>query len=213
MVGSVTNGAASCDSVLTDTTAQVVNSINDSNAAKNSAKSIALKSVVGSLTNEGASSDMVLTDTTAQIAAASQFGPVKTFMDECKEKQIKLVLKWIVEPTELSDILSGNQQIRKITYLLDGMLFNGYLRLFDIDLSMIKKYFTPISWTMLESYKANHKDDNWVCPQCRRHFKSADGKWKCERCLFWYHEKCSKPQEAKRSDSDVLFCCTCFFNL
>lgn len=78
---------------------------------------------------------------------------------------------------------------------------------------MIKKYFTPVSWTLLESFKANHRNDKWVCPQCRRQFKSGEGNWKCVRCLFLYHEKCSKPQKVKKSDTGVLFCCTCFFNL
>lgn len=189
---------------------------------------------------ETASSDPVITGTTEKIASPPHFGPVKTFMEECKEKQIEMTLKWIVNPTELADILNGNNQIRNITSLLDNLQFNGYLRLFeidtskikkkidlsdcdklitscdsyfDVDLGIIEKYFTPVSWTMLGNYKTNHKNDTWICPQCRRHFGRADGKWKCERCLFWYHETCSRPKKVKRSNTDAYFCCSCFFNL
>lgn len=197
-------------------------------------KPLALTETVGTFTNEIASSEPVTTNIAAQIESSPKFGPVQTFMEESKENKIEMTLKWIVEPTEFADIISGKEQIRNITSLLDNMRFNGYLRLFEIDISMIRKkidfsdcnrtyfdvdlgmvekYFTPVSWTMLENFKANHKDDKWMCPQCRRHFGRADGKWKCERCLLWYHEKCSQPKQVKRSDAGVLFCFSCFFNL
>lgn len=94
-------------------------------------------------TNEVASSDAIL-DTTVQITNAAKFGSVKTFMDESKEKQIDLALKWIVEPGTLPDILGGTRQIKNISCLLDDMRFNGYLRLFDIDLSMIRMVFVEL---------------------------------------------------------------------
>lgn len=115
---------------------QAANNTDDFTAAESMTKSIALANVVGSIS----SSDPIPTNTSTKITTASQFGSVKTFIDEPEKNQIELILKWIVEPAMLSDILGGNQQIRNITVLLEGMRFNGYLRLFDINLSMIREY-------------------------------------------------------------------------
>lgn len=41
-------------------------------------------------------------------------------------------------------------------------------------------------------------------------------KWKCERCLFWYHGKCTKERKIKRKEipgDEYSLCDSCFFAL
>lgn len=135
------------------------------------------------------------------------------FEKESDEVKISIVLKWIMQQEPCADILSGKEVIKNIVAYLDKMNYNGYLRLFDIDLNLLKTYMTSISWSLLQDYASKHKNDLWVCPHCKLIFKGNDVKWRCERCLFWYHENCAQPKKLTGQDGSYILCFTCLFGL
>lgn len=141
----------------------------------------------------------------------------KTYMDESDASRVEIILKWILNGESIVNIISGTHKITNITSRLDSMKYNGYLRLLEIDLSIIRSYMTENSWILLEDFKQKHLQDKWICPQCHSILEQGTRKWQCGKCLFWHHEKCSKPKEIKRSvkdpDSTSLFCLACFFVL
>lgn len=94
------------------------------------------------------------------------------------------------------------------------MKFNGYLRLFEIDMNILMDRMANSSKLLFEDFKNKRKSDAWKCPQCLSLLAEDSKKWKCDRCLFWHHEKCAKAKQVKRpAKPDALLCTSCFFVL
>lgn len=137
-------------------------------------------------------------------------------MDEADEIKISIILKWIHGSDSHEDILTGKGKMKNITFLLGRMKYNGYLRLFEIDMSSVKNHMTGTSWTLFEDFKSKHKEDAWKCPQCSSFFVANLPKWKCDRCLLWHHEACTKARNIRqdgKSSGDYSLCESCFFGL
>lgn len=133
---------------------------------------------------------------------------------ESAEKKISIILKWIFGSISCENYLSGSDKIKNIIMHLERMKFNGYLRLFEIDLFILKSYMTENSWIMYNDFKEKHREDAWKCPQCSNLFSKNAQKYQCVKCLFWYHEKCSPPRNfSKQSSTNVSMCTCCFFSL
>lgn len=140
----------------------------------------------------------------------------KPFADEPVKIRIAMVLKWILASDKHDNILSGEEKLTNITVRLGKMKFNGYLRLFEIDMNIIKDYMTDSSWTLYKDFEKKHKKDAWKCPQCSLIFEKSASKWKCHRCLFYFHNKCSKPMQTKLNENSgegIPLCNSCFFAL
>lgn len=137
----------------------------------------------------------------------------KPFAKESRSKQLEIVLKWFLDADSVKNVLNGTMTIQNITEHLEKMKFNGYTRLFDIDLSILKEYLTERSFTLLNAFKIRRKADSCICPQCTFHIEVYDTKWNCERCLFWWHGSCSQFKEVTNSDNNYKLCYGCFWEL
>lgn len=140
----------------------------------------------------------------------------KPFKNESDQMKIPMILKWIFGLDPYENIISGKEKIKNITVQLSKMGFNGYLRLFEIDMNILKDFISESSWTLFEDFKSKRRLDAWKCPQCSSLFSKNSLKWKCERCLFWHHEKCAKARNIKQKEeptSQVSLCDSCFFDL
>lgn len=127
-----------------------------------------------------------------------------------------MILKWIFGLESSENIISGKEKIKNITVRLSKMRFNGYLRLFEIDMNIFNDFMSESSWTLFEDFKSKRRLDAWKCPQCSSLFMESSLKWKCDRCLFWHHEKCAKARLIKQieeSVSEFSLCDSCFFAL
>lgn len=112
--------------------------------------------------------------------------------------------------------LDSKKKVTNITVRLEGMNFNGYLRLLEIDAMYLTDYMSETSQTLFEDFKSKHQKDEWKCPQCASFFKPDSLKWKCERCLFWFHGKCTKERiilPTDKSQENYSLCDSCFFAL
>lgn len=136
----------------------------------------------------------------------------KRFMDESEEVQTCMIMKWILGSGPHAGISSGAEKIPNITTRLKTMKFNGYLRLLEVDTNNIMDHLTEGSRILFNDFKTKHKDDAWKCPHCNHVFLLNDVKWKCERCLFFYHGKCAKERKIKGKEEYSL-CDSCFFAL
>lgn len=142
----------------------------------------------------------------------------KPFRVESEDIKITMILKWILGSgsTAYDGILNEKSKISNITVLLEKMKFNGYLRLFEVDMNILKKYMTESSWILFEDFKTKREKDTWKCPQCTTLFVQNTLKWNCDRCLFSYHEKCTKERKIKCKKNfgeDYSLCDSCFFAL
>lgn len=154
-------------------------------------------------------------DSTSIIKNITPHAP-KSYREEPTQKKAELLLKWISNNGSLDGILNGTTKITNITTKLKDMKYNGYLRLFDIDLTIIKTFMSENSWILLQDFKLKHKQDKWMCPQCHLFLEQDSSTWQCDRCLFWHHEKCSSPKEIRRQENLGLpfrLCLACFFVL
>lgn len=145
-------------------------------------------------------------------ASQSKWTVPKPFRDEPILKRAELMLKWILGDENFENILNGTKKITNITVLLNNMKYNGYLRLFGLDLDIMKIYITESSFILLQDFKLKHKEDKWICPQCQS-FLEKQCRWQCDRCLFWHHEKCSQPKDMRSPCSNYRLCLACFFIL
>jgi hypothetical protein len=107
------------------------------------------------------------------------------------------------------------------------MKFNGYLRFLEINMDIVKNLMTETSLTMYEDFMEKHSKDSWICPTCTSPCNPNHQRWKCLRCLFWFHNKCANPKTLKRnfaqaasqfSDTEkasenYVLCFSCFFSL
>lgn len=91
------------------------------------------------------------------------------------------------------------------------MSSNGYLRIFEIDLDIIKKYMTETSLILFLDFKEKRQNDAWICPLCQDIATVMQQRWKCARCLFFIHTSCAKPKYSNwNADSLEHFCFDCF---
>lgn len=134
----------------------------------------------------------------------------KPFESESTSNKISLILKWIFGPKSHEKYVSG-EKIANITTILQRLKFNSYLRLLEIDMNIMKEHMTESSWTLFEDFKEKRKDDKWKCPQCFSLFTENAEKYKCGRCLLWFHTKCSQPRTSQKDG--VSLCTSCFFSL
>lgn len=138
----------------------------------------------------------------------------KSFEEEPVQIKISLIVKWIYGSETFEAILLGKEKITNIETRLESMKFNGYLRLFEVDKNMLYDLMTDNSKILFEDFETKRKGDAWKCPHCSSIFGQGIAKWKCVRCLFWYHEKCAKPMQVKLSGvRDKFLCNSCFFSL
>lgn len=137
----------------------------------------------------------------------------KPYQQESDDGKIMLLLKWIMQDEPYEQILSGQQVIKNITIQLNKMNYNGYLRLFDIELNILKNYMSDTSWNSLQDFASKRRSDSWVCPHCKHLFVSNEVKWRCERCLFWYHRMCAQPKELHGENTIFILCFSCLFEL
>lgn len=139
---------------------------------------------------------------------------VKPFAEETQSMKTKMILTWILNEEPSEDILNGKKKVQNVTTYLNKMKNNSYLRLFeDVDLTMIKDFMTSTSWILLQDFREKHINDKWICPKCNSFLRTNQKFWQCERCLFWYHEKCLTGHivKARGNSSEMLLCGVCFF--
>lgn len=136
------------------------------------------------------------------------------FEEESSEIKISMILKWVCGSESYGTILSGKNKLTNITTKLKSMKFNGYLRLFEVDMIPILDLMTESSQSLFDDFKNTHKEDAWKCPICSAFFGQSSSKWKCCRCLFWYHERCTNERKVTRvAKSGFSLCESCFFSL
>lgn len=165
-----------------------------------------------SITVENASDATV--EATVDLAISDKWIHPKPFEEEPEETKISLIMKWIYGSEKFAAILHGKEKITNVQTRLESMKFNGYLRLFEIDKDMLYDLMTANSKILFKDFESKRKGDAWKCPHCSSIFGQGIAKWKCARCLFWYHEKCAKPKQVKRSAiRDATLCNSCFFSL
>lgn len=165
------------------------------------------------LTNTPQSSPVRPSSPSKTITQSTKWAHPKSFGKETIENQISLIVKWIYGADKASEgVLNGANKIVNITMHLEKMNYNRYLRLFEVDMEVVRKYMSVSSWTLFEDFKKKHLQDIWICPHCST-FLEQTIKWKCERCLFWYHEKCTKAQKIANSNENITLCNACLFAL
>lgn len=127
---------------------------------------------------------------------------------ETEGAQIALIFRWILQ--------SDNQQeqtdeIKNITLHLKNMPLNGYLRIFELDFDIVKKCMSDTSWILFLDFKEKRQNDSWICPHCKKFATVMEQRWKCDRCLFFFHTNCTKPQYTNFTASTFEnFCFDCF---
>lgn len=89
-------------------------------------------------------------------------GP-KPFESESTADKVSLILKWIFGSKSHEKIVSG-EKIANITTLLERLQFNSYLRLFEIDMNIMKVHMTENSWILFTDFKKKRENDKWKCP-------------------------------------------------
>lgn len=157
-------------------------------------------------------SDSTVANVTTTISA--KWNHPIPFAEESTEVKMSMILKWICDSESYADILRGKKKLTNITTQLKSMRFNGYLRLFEIDMSCIMDVMTQTSQTLFEDFKNTHKADAWKCPICSTFFVQNSSKWKCCRCLYWYHDRCTKERKVRREGkAGFSLCDSCFFVL
>lgn len=138
------------------------------------------------------------------------FNGVKSFAEETTASKIDITFKWIFpNGHECKD----GKKMQNICMHLTSMTANGYLRLFEIDMTVMKDYMTETSWTLFRNFQEKHMHDPWICSHCNANCNDNENRWKCLRCLLWFHAACSKPQIISSSGNKTNYCLTCFFNL
>lgn len=93
------------------------------------------------------------------------------------------------------------------------MRYNGYLRiLHDVDVNLFKVYLSDTSQRLFDAFKDAHLNDGWICPKCSKYLATGESKWKCSRCLFFYHNVCAMGQAIDNGDGTMyLLCLSCSF--
>lgn len=149
------------------------------------------------------------------ITNRKNYSHPKPFWAESVEIQISMILGWIFRSESYQAVLDREDKIKNITSYLRSMRFNGYLRLFEVDMHIIKDRMTEPSWILFQDFKGKHEKDVCKCPLCTYDFVNDSVKWKCSRCLFYFHEKCSKGRKVSQdvNNEGYILCDTCFFKL
>lgn len=160
--------------------------------------------------------DKFNSETKSSTSTGNKWTRPKPFEDEPVEMQVSMILKWIFAGDKYEKIMTGSEKLTNITTRLEKMKYNGYLRLFEIDMNIVKEYMTDSSWILYQDFKKKRERDAWKCPLCTLILEQNASNWKCHRCLFHFHEKCSKPMKTKlngNSGESISLCSTCLFAL
>lgn len=128
-----------------------------------------------------------------------------TFDKESGINKLKLLLSWFLPKSECEEVKKG-KIIQNISTHLKEMKSNGYLRIFAVDYEILKPCMSNTSWTLFLNFKKQRENDAWICPLCQLYFNESAVRWRCERCMFYFHGNCCKPQ-----GTDEKFCFKCFF--
>lgn len=123
---------------------------------------------------------------------------------------------WVFGSESFAGILSKNEKITNIGMRLENMKFNGYLRLFETNTTVLMECMTESSRILFNDFKIKRHGDEWKCPQCTFMFEPNALKWKCDRCLFFYHHKCALQRKVNRKEKlkgEYSLCPSCFFKL
>lgn len=129
------------------------------------------------------------------------------FSSESDENKLKLMLMWLLPKNQYESVLYGGS-IQNVKIHLENMKFNGYLRIFKADFSLLKEKMSLTSWKSFIDFEQKRKKDKWICPTCTNFCDDIIERWKCARCLFYFHDKCSQSRT-----NNILICYKCFFNM
>lgn len=136
-------------------------------------------------------------------------GP-KSFSNESENAKISIILDWLMPNEKFTE----ETKIQNITFLLNKMDFNGYLRIFEVEFEIIRNHLTDTSWNLLQDFKQKRQNDAWVCPSCMQFVGVMQQRWKCARCLYFYHTHCVQPNYIKGTNEIFdNFCSKCFLNI
>lgn len=133
------------------------------------------------------------------------FAAPLTFNNESGINKLKLLLSWLLPKSECDEVKNG-KIIQNISAFLKEMRFNGYLRFFSLDYEILKPCMSSTSWKLFLNFKKQRENDAWICPICELFFDENAVRWRCERCIFYFHDNCCKSQ-----GKNDLLCFKCFF--
>lgn len=137
----------------------------------------------------------------------------RPFAAETTENRIAMILKWMCGSNPFENILKGAEKMKNVVFFLEKMKFNGYLRLFQIDMNIVKNCMSDSSWTLYLDFKKRRENDTWKCQQCSSLLLPNVSKWQCAGCLFWIHQECAKPKTNKYRGEEFSICPACLFAL
>lgn len=145
--------------------------------------------------------------------SAQKWHQPKPFADETTENKLAIILKWMCVSNSIENVLKGAEKIKNVVFLLEKMKFNGYLRLFQIDMDIARNCMSDSSWTLYLDFKKRRENDTWKCPQCSSLLLPNVSKWQCAGCLFWIHQECAKAKTNKYRGEEFSICPACLFAL
>lgn len=61
----------------------------------------------------------------------------------------------------------------------------------NVDIYRIEKFFSRDAWLIVLATCEEKNKSKWTCPGCTSSLKRGDESVACERCLQWYHMKCT----------------------
>lgn len=77
----------------------------------------------------------------------------------------------------------------------------------NVDLNRIEKYFVANAWKVVLDVSEKKNKTKWICPGCSTTISSKDESVACERCLWWYHIKCTSLKRPPKTRN--WFCSKC----
>lgn len=155
---------------------------------------------LGTITFSESSKTQILTDNIDNIL----FTPL-TFHEESESNKVNRILSWLLPKSEYARITNG-ELLRNVAMYLEKMKFHGYLRIFEVEHEGLKPYMTDTSWKLFLDFKNQRESDLWICPLCNKICDHVENRWKCMRCLFFFHVDCRKPfKEQERFCFDCVF--------
>lgn len=75
------------------------------------------------------------------------------FAQETAPRQIECVLNWFLTKDEFNNVLQKGDSIKNVVSRLEKMVFNGYLRIFDVEFEMLQNYMSETSWKVFLDFK------------------------------------------------------------
>ena len=115
------------------------------------------------------------------------------------------MLAWFVEVRVIESALAGNliceTEVEQIPHNLPSSLLEPQL-----DLNLIKPFFTAEAWVAVQSVIEERKKLPWLCCQCGRDIseKQSIG---CDSCMEWVHLECARLKKVPRTK--FWYCTSC----